>query len=231
MRHFHEQLHELLQKTAKMGALAESMIKLAVQTLVERDETLAAEVYADEAEVNTLQVEVDELAVTLTSLQQPVAGDARFLFMASRIGGELERIGDQTVNIVQNTHHVLTDGPRGAGLPWSGIGEIAAMAEAAQKMVRESLTAMIHRDVDLANKVLEQDNTVDLYRDRVFRLMLETMRTDPATVGRGMSLILIARNLERIGDHATNIGEEVIYWIQGRDVRHGKGLVENGSGQ
>jgi len=214
MRHFHEQLDDLFQKIVVMGSVAEGMIQTAVRCLVERNLSLTAGVFAKEKEINTLQVEVDELAVRLTALQQPVAKDARFLFMASRIGGELERIGDQAINISQNAEFVLEQPPLKA------LVDIPMMADAAQKMVRDALTAMINKDVALAEKVLREDNRVDAFRDQIFRTLLTYMMADPGTIQRALSLILISRNLERIGDHATNIAEEVIYWIQGRDVRH-----------
>jgi len=197
-----------------MGSLAEGMIRTAVRSLMERDESLASEVYAREEEVNGLQVEVDDRAVRLTALQQPVAQDARFLFMASRIGGELERIGDQAINICQNTHYVL-DGP-----PIKPLVDLTIMCEVVQRMVRDSVTAMVNRDPGMAEVVLEEEEKVDAFRDQVFRVLLTHMMSDPRTIQQGLSLILIGRNLERIGDHATNIAEEVIYWIHGRDVRH-----------
>ena len=217
MRHFHEQLQELLQKIVMMGTITESMISSAIGGLVKRNDALFVDVFVREDEVNRLQVEVDDRAVKLTALQQPMAQDVRFLFMASRIGGELERIADQAINICQNSRHVL-EGP-----PTRQLVEIPIMAEAAQKMVRDSLTAMIQRDVNLAAAVLEQETKVDAFRNQIFATLLDEMKHDPSAIDRSLSLILIARNLERIGDHATNIAEEVIYWIQGRDVRHTKG--------
>lgn len=218
MRHFEEQLQELLQKIVRMGTIAESMIQMAVSALVKRNETLCDDVHAREEEVNRLQVEVDDAAVKLTARQQPVAQDARFLFMASRIGGELERIADQAINICQNARHVI-DAP-----PLRPLVELPIMAELAQKMVRDSLTAMIQRDVAQASIVLEEEEKVDAFRNRIFATLMEWMKQDATAIDRSMSLILIARNLERIGDHATNVAEEVIYWIQGRDVRHGGAL-------
>ena len=217
MRHFHEQLQELLEQVGEMGTLATSMVQVAVRALVARDESLTADVFANERKVNALQVAVDDQAVRLTALHQPVAQDARFLFMASRIGGELERIADQAVNVCQNAHYVLQAPPMQplVGLP--------VMAEVAIKMVRDSVSAMRNRDVTLANTVLEEEQKVDAHRDQIFRVLLTHMMAEPATIHRALSLILISRNLERVGDHATNIAEEVIYWIQGRDVRHSKG--------
>jgi phosphate transport system protein len=214
MRHFEEQLGELFQRLVLMGSLAESMIRTAVRSLMEQNESLAAEVYARENEVNALQVEVDDRCVKLTATQQPVASDARFLFMASRIGGELERIADQAINICQNTHYVL-DGP-----PIRPLVDLTIMCEVVQKMVRDSVTAMINHDAMMAEKLLDEEEKVDAFRDQVFRVLLTHMMGDPRTIRQGLSLILIARNLERIGDHATNISEEVIYWIHGRDIRH-----------
>jgi phosphate transport system protein len=216
MRHFEELLQELLQKVVEMGTIAERMIDLALTVLLQRNEAHAAKVWELEREVNTLQVEIDEAAVRLTAMQQPVARDARFLFMASRIGGELERIADQTINITQNAHFVL-EGP-----PLKPMVDIPIMADVAKKMVHDTVTAMIQRDVGLAEKVLEEEYKVDAFRDQIFRTLLTYMMADPGTIQRALSLILISRNVERIGDHATNISEEVIYWIQGRDVRHRK---------
>jgi phosphate transport system protein len=217
MRHFDDQLQELLDTVASMGELAESMVRTAVKALVSRDESLTLEVFAREREVNALQVAVDDQAIRLTVLQQPVARDARFLFMASRIGGELERIADQAINICQNTHYVLQSPPLQplVGLP--------VMADVAVRMVRDGVAAMMKRDVALANTILEDEEKVDAHRDQIFRVLLTHMMSDPTTIQRALSLILIARNLERVGDHATNIAEEVIYWVQGRDVRHNAG--------
>ena len=216
MRQFHEQLQDLFKTVVSMGNLAEEMIRLAVRSLVVRDESLQERVFAAEQEVNALQVKVDETAVRLTILQQPVARDARFLFMASRIGGELERVADHAINISLSARHVI-EAP-----PLRPLVELPIMADVAQKMVRDSLSAMINRDVSMAQAVLEDEKKVDAFRNQIFQTLLEWMKQDSTTVDRAMSLILIARNLERIGDHATNIAEEIIYWIQGRDVRHSK---------
>src|SRR5687767_224263 len=218
MRHFHEQLQDLLQKIVMMGTITGSMIQSAVTGLVKRNDALFVDVFNRENEVNRLQVEVDDRAVKLTALQQPMAQDVRFLFMASRIGGELERIADQAINICQNSRHVL-EGP-----PLRPLVELPIMADVAQKMVRDSLSAMIQRDVSLAATVLEEEKKVDAFRNQIFSTLLDWMKQDATAIDRSLSLILIARNLERIGDHATNIAEEIIHWIQGRDVRHGKGL-------
>jgi phosphate transport system protein len=216
MRHFDELLQELLQKVVEMSTLCEGMIEMAIKALVDRNEAHVAQIWTKEQEVNTLQVEIDERAVALTAMQQPMARDVRFLFMASRIGGEVERIADQAINISQNAHFVLQ------GPPLRPLVDLPIMADIVQKMVRDTVTAMIKKDVSLAEKVLEEEAKVDAFRDQTFRTLLTYMMADPGTIGRALSLILISRNLERIGDHATNIAEEVIYWIQGRDVRHSR---------
>jgi phosphate transport system protein len=214
MRHLDEQLQELLERVLLMGRLAESMIQLALRTLIERNELLGAEVNRKEKEVNDLQIEIDDSAVKLTALQQPVGSDVRFLFMASRIATEPERIGDQAVNIIQNAHHVLK------APVLKPLVDLPVMGEIAERMVRDSLEALVARDCSLAMKVLEEENKVDAHRDLIFRVLLTYMMADPGTIERALALILISRNLERVGDHATNIAEEVIYMVEGREVRH-----------
>ena len=212
MRHFDDQLQDLLNTVASMGELSESMVRTAVKSLVTRDESLTLEVFAKEREVNALQVAVDDQAIRLTVLQQPVARDARFLFMASRIGGELERIADQAINVCQNTHYVLQSPPLQplVGLP--------VMADVAVKMVRDGVAAMMSRDVALANTILEEEEKVDAHRDQIFRVLLTHMMSDPTTIQRALSLILIERNLERVGDHATNIAEMVYFAATGEHM-------------
>jgi len=214
MRHFDEQLQDLLHRITLMASLAESMIDSAIRCLVERDEKLAGEVFEHEHEVNRLQVEIDETAVRLTALQAPVAADVRLLFMASRIASELERIGDQAVNICENAKVVLSQPPL------KPLVDTPIMAQIVRKMVRDAISAMIKRDVDLAEQVLEEEKKVDAFKDQIFRTLLTYMMADPATIPRALALILISRNLERIGDHATNIAEEAVYIVQGRDIRH-----------
>jgi phosphate transport system protein len=181
---------------------------------VSRDESHCAEVHVKEREVNDLQIEVDDRAVKLTALQQPVAGDLRFLFMASRIAGELERIADQAVNICEKAHDVL------AAPPLKPLVDLPQMAEVAERMVRDGLDSLVKRDCARAERVLEDEKIVDAYRDQIFRELLTYMMADPGTIARALALILISRSLERVGDHATNIAEEVIFLVAGRDVRH-----------
>src|SRR3954453_20981497 len=191
MRHFHEQLQDLLRSVVVMGSLSESMVQKAVNCLITRNEAAMEDVFEKENEVNALQVEVDERAVKLTILQQPVATDARFLFMASRIGGELERIANHAINISQSARFVI-EAP-----PLRPLVELPIMADLVQKMVRDSLSAMISRDINMAQAVLEDEKNVDAFRNKIFQTLLEWMKQDSTTVDRAMSLILIARNLER----------------------------------
>jgi phosphate transport system protein len=214
MRHLDEKIQELLERLLLMGRLAESMIQTALRVLIERDESLSAEIYRKEEEVNNLQIEIDDSAVKLTALQQPVGGDVRFLFMASRIATELERIGDQAINIIENAHHVIQ------AAPLKPLVDLPVMGEIAERMVRDSLEALVEKDCSVATRVLEEEKKVDAFRDQIFRVLLTYMMADPGTIQRALALILISRNLERVGDHATNIAEEVIYLVEGREVRH-----------
>ncbi len=214
MRHLDEKIQELLERLLLMGRLAESMVQTALRVLVERDESLGAEIRRKEEEVNNLQIEIDDGAVKLTALQQPVGTDVRFLFMASRIATELERIADQAVNIIENAHHVLK------APPLKPLVDLPVMGEIAERMVRDSLEALVEKDCTIAGRVLEEEKKVDAYRDHIFRVLLTYMMADPGTIERALALILISRNLERVGDHATNISEEVIYLVEGREVRH-----------
>jgi phosphate transport system protein len=214
MRHLDEKIQSLQERLLLMGRLSESMIQLALRILVERNEALGEELVRKEHEVNELQIEIDDTAVKLTALQQPVGGDVRFLFMASRIATELERIADQAVNVMECAQHVLK------APPLKPLVDLPVMGEIAEQMVRDSLQSLIDKDCALAGKVLEEEKKVDAYRDHIFRVLLTYMMADPGTIERALALILISRNLERVGDHATNIAEEVIYLVEGREVRH-----------
>jgi len=213
-RHFDRELAELKKRLIHMAEVAETMIDQAVRELVDRDESLAESVPRHEEEVNRLQIEIDEAVVTLIATHQPVAGDLRFLLAASRINGELERIGDLAINITENVR-VLAQQP-----PLKPLVDIPRMTELARRMVRDSLRAFVRGDVLLAQSVIMTDDQVDALKDQVLRELLTYMMADPQAIERGLMLILVARHLERVADHATNIAEDVIYQVQGRDVRH-----------
>ncbi len=215
-RQFDRDLEELKKKLIRMAALTETMIDKAIGELVSRDERLAEKVPEYETELNRLQIEIDEQALTLLATQCPVATDLRFIVAATKINGELERIGDLVINITENAH-VLAQHP-----PLKPLVDIPRMADLARQMVRDSLDAFIRGDALQAQSVIMADDGVDALKDQVLRELLTYMIADPHTIERGLALILISRHLERIGDHATNIAEDVIYAIQGRDVRHPK---------
>jgi phosphate transport system protein len=161
-----------------------------------------------------MQIEIDDRVQRLLALQQPMAMDLRFILAVSRINNDLERIGDQGVNIAQSALRILRH-PQ-----VKPYVDLPRMSELAEGMVRDSLNALVHNDQELAKSVLARDDEVDRIRDQMFRELLTYMMENSAVVFPAFELILVAKNLERIGDHATNIGEDVIYMIAGRDVRH-----------
>ncbi len=213
-RLFDKELDDLKKRLLRMAAIAETMIDQAIRELVTRDEKAALQLPQYEDELNRLQIEIDEEVMTLMATQQPVAIDLRFIFATAKINSELERIGDLVVNITQNVH-VLAQQP-----PLKPLIDIPRMAEIARQMVKESLDAFVRRDVVLAQTAILTDDKVDDFRDQIMRELLTYMISDPRTIERALNLILVARHLERIADHATNIAEDVIYMCQGRDVRH-----------
>jgi phosphate transport system protein len=213
-RHFDDLLVELRGRLVSMGTTAESMIDKAIRSLQERNTARRAEIARNEQEVNDLHIEIDERVINLLALQHPMAADLRWVVMSSKIAGELERIGDQAVNICQYTDEILKQ-PQ-----LKPLIDIPLMADVARRMLRESLDSFVRQDPVLAQKVLDADDEVDAFKDQIFRELLTYMMADPGTISRALSLILVSRSLERVGDHATNIAEEVIYAVQGRDVRH-----------
>jgi phosphate transport system protein len=212
--HFEQELQRLNGRIIEMGSKAERMIHAAVQGLVDHNAALAQSVMPLEREVNHMQVENDEIALKLLATQQPVATDLRFLVSAMKVNSELERISDQAVNIAETTL-ILVKEP-----PLKRIIDLPLMAREAMDMLRESLESFVKHDVILAKGVIMKDDRVDAFKDQLFRELLTYMISDGSTIPRAISLLLITRNLERIGDQATNIAEEVIYMVEGRDVRH-----------
>jgi phosphate transport system protein len=211
---FDKELGELKNRLIHMAAVAEAMIDQAIKELVNRDEQAAVEIPKEEDELNRLQLEIDECALELLATRQPVATDLRFILAATKINSDLERIGDLVINITQNVH-VLVVQP-----PLKPLIDIPRMAELARKMVLDSIKAFVGGDYLLAQSVRATDDQVDALKDQVLRELLTYMMSDPRSIERALALILIARHLERIADHATNIAEDVIYMTQGKDVRH-----------
>jgi phosphate transport system protein len=222
-RQFDKELDDLKNRLLHMAAIAEQQIDRVIQELVQRDPAAAQTVDDHEDELNRYQLEIDEEALKLLATQQPVAIDLRSIITATRINSELERIGDLAVNIRQNAEVLL------AQPPLKPLIDIPRMAEGARKMVRDSLHAFVRQDVLLAQAVISSDDEVDALKNQIIRELLTYMMSDPRTIERALALILIARHLERIADHATNIAQDVIYLIQGRDVRHPR-LPREGKG-
>ncbi len=212
-RHFDEELRDVKNRLLDMGGIAEKMVACAVDGLAGRQDQCDA-IFVEEKKVNEAQIEIDDTVVKLIALHHPVASDLRFLIMVSKTAGELERIGDQACNIGQNTRFYLQHPPL------KPLVDIPNMARIAGDMLRQSLDAFTNADALLAQKVLETDSQVDAFKDQILRELLTYMIADPTTIGRSLELILISRNLEKIGDHATNIAEDAIYLAQGREVRH-----------
>ncbi len=213
-RHFHEELDHLKQTLLAMGALVEDQIRRAMRALTDRDDVLAKNVIDRDREVNTYDVEVDEKCVELLALHQPTAIDLRFITTAMKIVTDLERIGDQAVNIAQRALELNLEPQLKPYI------DLPRMADQAQRMVKDSLDAFVARDTALARRVCADDAPVDALNHQIFRELLTFMMEDPKTIPRALRLILIARFLERVADHATNIAEMVIYLVDSKMVRH-----------
>ena len=213
-RHFERDLEELKERLLWMGSLAERSVHQAVNSVLEAEEKLALAVLNEENVINELQIEIDDRVVQLLALQQLMAADLRFVLAIARINNDLERIADQAVNIAQSAQRILRH-PR-----VKPYVDLPRMGELAEKMMRDSLDSLVRRDVDLARSVLSRDDQVDQLRDQIFRELLSYMMGDSSVVFPAFELILVAKNLERIADHATNVAEDVIYMVAGSDVRH-----------
>jgi phosphate transport system protein len=213
-RHFHDELESLKQTLLAMGGLVEDQIRRVMRALLERNDALAQEVIERDRQVNAYDVDVDEQCVELLALHQPAAVDLRFITTAMKIVTDLERIGDQAVNIAQRALDLNREPQLKPYI------DLPRMAELAQKMVKESLDAFVARDTDLARRVCAADAEVDALKEQIFRELLTFMMEDARTISRAIRLILISRFLERVADHATNIAEMVIYLVEGKLVRH-----------
>ncbi|HJR01600.1 MAG TPA: phosphate signaling complex protein PhoU [Methylomirabilota bacterium] len=213
-RHFHEELEALKQTLLAMGGLVEDQIRRAMRALIERDDVIAQEVIDRDRQVNTYDIEVDEQCVNLLALHQPAAGDLRFITTAMKIVTDLERIGDQAVNIAERALELNREPQLKPYI------DLPRMADRAQRMVKESLDAFVARDTALARQVCGEDAEVDALKEQIFRELLTFMMEDPRTVSRAIRVILISRSMERVADHATNIAEMVIYLVEGKMVRH-----------
>lgn len=213
-RHFDEELDELKKQLLKMSAFAEEVISYSVKALVERKVDLVKKVIAVEDTINMLEIEIDELCLKLLALYQPAAIDLRFITAVMKINNDLERIGDQAVNIAERAMEIIKQPLL------KPLIDIPHMAALAQKMVKDAIDALVNKDEVLARDICKRDDEVDNLNDQVFRELLTYMIQDPKTITRAVELILVGRHLERIADHATNIAEDVIYFVKGKTIKH-----------
>ena len=214
VRHFQEELETLQARLLEMGGLAEERVRAALQGLVTRDTATIERVMRGDEPINELHIEVDNRCFTLLALYQPMATDLRSIVAAVKINTDLERVGDLAVNIAEAAQRYTNHAPV------KKLIDIPQMGEIAQVMLRDSLDAFVQRDTTLAKRVLNEDDRLDALKTLVFRELLACMLEDGTTVEPALDLILISRHLERIGDHATNIAEDVIFMVSALDVRH-----------
>ncbi|MFZ0302380.1 MAG: phosphate signaling complex protein PhoU [Terracidiphilus sp.] len=212
--HFHQQLAELKDKLLAMAALAQQAVESAVDAYLQRDKGLCKFVKQNEAAINTAQRELDEMAYELLAKEQPMAVDLRFILAVIKINGDLERVGDQSMAIARRTKEILNIGE--VELPV----DFGAMGEYATRMIRTSLQALLDGDARLADSVREMDDEIDRMNRRAHADLLKLIEEKPQLTQQAMNGILVAKNLERISDHASNIATDVIFWIRGADVRH-----------
>jgi phosphate transport system protein len=214
MRHFIEELEQLKTKLLQMSSLVESAIQRSISAVVQKDRSAAQEVFRNESRINEIEIEIDEFAINLLALQQPMAADLRLIVAALKINTDLERMGDLSCNIAQSALSLM-EAP--VIKPMIDIPHIAGLV---QSMVRKALDAFVARDSDLARSVLASDDAVDSLRTACYHELVSFMEQDPQHIQQALDLLAVTRNLERIADHSTNIAEDVLFLVKGIDVRH-----------
>ncbi|MGQ0813318.1 MAG: phosphate signaling complex protein PhoU [Gemmatimonadota bacterium] len=214
MRHFHEELELLKSKLVAMSGIAEEQVRIAVEALLERNVEKAQAVIGRDEDLDSLELEIDDLAINLLALQQPMARDLRFITAAMKIGNDLERVGDHAVNIAEELEFMLTAAP----MPM--LAELEEMARIAAEMLSDALNAFVLGDSALAREVVQRDDRVDDFHENNFRILLTHMMEDPRKISAGMDLFLVSGNIERIADLATNVAEEVVFFVEGRTIKH-----------
>ena len=214
-RHFHEQLAELKRKLLEMSGHAERLVDLSITALIDRDREVADQVIAGDKVVNTLEVEIEQLAVALLALQQPMARDLRFIVGTIKVSNDLERVGDHAVNIAESAIHLID-----AGVGITPNPELEDMTRRARGMLRDALDAFTRADGALGREVCKADDAVDALHNSVFRILLTHMMEDARTITPSLELLLVSRNLERVADLATNIGEDAVYLAEGKQIKH-----------
>jgi len=219
VRHFSVELEQLQQMLLQMGGLVESAIHRSVRSFTERDQNLANQVLQDEERINRMEIEIDKFGTRLLLLNQPMARDLRFITAGLKINTDLERMGDLAVNIAERSLSLMSSPTI------KPMIDMPRMASLVESMVLRSLDAFVKGDEPTAQEVLVSDDEVDHLRDSIYKELVDFMQKDPSTVQRAVDLIFVARDLERIADHATNIAEDVVYLVKGVDVRH-RGVAE-----
>lgn len=212
--HYERELQEIKESLLYLGAMIEKAIERAMDALLNRDSDLARRVIEDDAQIDQLDVETEEKCIRVLALRQPTARDLRFIATAIKINGHLERIGDMAVNIAERAI-ILNEEP-----PVKPYIDLPRMADIARGMIRESLDALVNENVELANKVRRDDETIDRLNEQIFEELLNIMREEPRKIHTSLLIIQIAKNLERISDHAESIANRVIYMVTGKTVRH-----------
>ena len=213
-RHFHDELSHVKVRLLTMSGEAEAALGLAVDALLERDGDKAQRVIAGDRVIDSMEVEIEEQCINLLALQQPMARDLRMLTSALKIANDLERVGDHAVNIAQSTERLTQ------ARPITPEPEIVEMARLARDMLSDALEAFIRGDAAAGREVCLRDDKVDALHRSVFRILLTHMMEDPHMIGAGMELFLVSRNLERVADLATNIGEDVVFLVEGKSIKH-----------
>ena len=214
-RHFHGQLTTLKQRLLDMSQRAEELVELAVDALLTRDSGKAEAVVAGDHDVDMLELEVEQLGIELLALQQPMARDLRFIISAIKISSDVERVGDHAVNIAQSALRLTQLGSSIEPPP-----EIEDMARRSRRMLSDALDAFIRADGALGREVCRSDDQVDALHNSVFRILLTHMMAEPRTITPALELLLVSRNLERVADLATNIGEDAVYLAEGKQIKH-----------
>ena len=214
-RHFEKELHALKENLLKMGALVEQAIANAIKSLVESDSDLAEKTIHSDSEIDELEIKLEEMAIRLLALRQPMARDLRFIVKGTKIITDLERMGDLAVNICERALELNKEPTLKPYI------DLPRMAEKAQFMLKEALDAFVREDTEIALKVCQDDQLIDDLNNQIFRELLTFMLEDPRTISRAIRISFISKYIERIGDHATNIAEDVIYMVKAKDIRHG----------
>ena len=214
-RHFHDQLDELKQRLLRMSERAESLVDVAVEALLTRDADKAQAVIAGDREVDQLEIEIESMAVELLALQQPMARDLRFIISAIKASSDLERVGDHAVNIAQSALAIASS--KSDITPDAAIDEMARLA---RQMLAQAMDAFVRADGGLGRAVCVMDDEVDQLNDGLFRIVVTHILEDPKTISTAIELLLVGRNLERVADLSTNIGEDAVYLAEGKQIKH-----------